>query len=102
MESIVTYLAGALEHRVCMCPRFAESLRGPALLVLCKAYRISSKAELWVSVKVLPVDYLVLKRAAMFHLYRGKTVQWGPTCLVPGDGSNAWQDGEGAPQVFDS
>ena len=92
--SIVAYAASTFDHRVRENLRFAHSLRAaqrPALLALCKAYRTTSTAALCVLAGTLPLDYVVLERAAMYRLRHGTPVQWRGRDIQPGDGC-AWKE----------
>ena len=87
--SIVAYAASTFEHRVRLNRKFAVSLRTaqrPALLAMCKAYRTSPTVPLCVIAGVLPLDYVMLVRAAMYRLTHDQTVQRGSHTFQPGTG----------------
>ena len=83
------------EWRVRSNRKLAVSFRAaqrPALLALCKAYRTTSTEALCVLAGILPLDYLIMIRAAMYKLRRGTPVSWGTRDFEPGNNSGAWQE----------
>ena len=86
VESIVTYagsvFAGAVGRTDVRGP--LRSAQRPALIALCKAYRTTATLSLCLLAGVLPLDYLVIERAALYRLRRGETVTLGNTTLHAG------------------
>ena len=81
VESVVCYAASVFAGRTDrpVVRRRLRSAQHPALVALCKAYRTTATLSLCLLAGVMPLDYLVVERAALYRLRKGETVTVGNT-----------------------
>lgn len=78
VESIVTYVSSAFAHRATLVKPRARLRRAQrhALIGMTRAFRTTSTDALCVLAGVVPLDYLVRERAALYRLKRGEPPEY--------------------------